>query len=322
MYPSRVPDSPEADSESINALVEAWAQKNRIWEREWDARHTVGPGVLYHYTDAAGVLGIVQRRELWASNAAFLNDSTELIYVRGVLREVLEEFEAGDEHSRAVARYGHVMLRGLSEWLYDVYVACFCENGDLLSQWRGYPRAGGGYSLGFDTRLLTEGNNACRRVVYDPDEQRDIIRRLLTTIREVRAEFSDVGETIFESFEFRIASHAFHGLAECSFCFKHPAFQEEREWRRVALCHTTGGDGSDGGPVVLMRATPTGLLPYIATKLADGEGGAEQRVLSDVVIGPGRHPDLAATAAERLLSIAGYAAPEGIVGPSDVPLRV
>jgi hypothetical protein len=124
------------------------------------------------------------------------------------------------------------------------------------------------------------------------------------------------------SFEVRIASQAFYGLAECSFCFKHPAFQEEHEWRRVALCHKKGGDGSDSGPVVLMRAAPTGLLPYVATELADGEAGAEQRALSDVVIGPGRHPDLAATAAERLLRKAGYTAPDRMVRPSDVPLRV
>src|ERR1700684_413334 len=192
MDASGVPDAPGTDGEKVGALVEAWAQKHRTWEREWAARQAVGPDVLYHYTDAAGVLGIIERRELWASNAAFLNDSTELIYVRGVLQEVLAEFEAGDEHSRAVARYGHSMLRGLSEWLYDVYVACFCENGDLLSQWRGYPRTGGGYSLGFDTRLLRHGNTACRRVVYDADDQRNIIRRLFATIRDVRAEVDDV----------------------------------------------------------------------------------------------------------------------------------
>jgi hypothetical protein len=322
MNASGAPDVPGADSERVGALVETWAQKHRTWQHEWAARHTVDPEILYHYTDAAGALGIVERRELWASNAAFLNDSTELVYVRGVLQEVLDELAAGDEHSRAVARYGRSMLRGLSEWLYDVYVACFCENGDLLSQWRGYPRAGGGYSLGFDTRLLTQGNTACRRVIYDADDQRNIIRRLLTTIRDIRAEFGDAGATTLASFEVRIASQAFYGLAECSFCFKHPAFQEEREWRRVALCHKKGGDGSDGGPVVLMRATPTGLLPYIATELADGEAGTEQRSLSAVVIGPGRHPDLSATAAERLLRKAGYAAPNEIVRPSDVPLRV
>jgi hypothetical protein len=38
------------------------------------------PATLYHHTNAAGLLGIVQERALWATDVQFLNDGEELIY--------------------------------------------------------------------------------------------------------------------------------------------------------------------------------------------------------------------------------------------------
>ncbi|HEY3830871.1 MAG TPA: hypothetical protein VGO03_01130 [Acidimicrobiia bacterium] len=35
------------------------------------------PSTLHQYTDAAGLFGIVNSRELWATDCRFLNDSTE-----------------------------------------------------------------------------------------------------------------------------------------------------------------------------------------------------------------------------------------------------
>ena len=36
--------------------------------------------VLYHYTTADGLKGIVQNDELWATSAYYLDDSTEIMY--------------------------------------------------------------------------------------------------------------------------------------------------------------------------------------------------------------------------------------------------
>jgi hypothetical protein len=46
--------------------------------------------LLYHYTDAGGLMGILESQRLWASNAAYLNDPTELLHARSVYREWLE----------------------------------------------------------------------------------------------------------------------------------------------------------------------------------------------------------------------------------------
>jgi hypothetical protein len=40
------------------------------------------PKILYHYTTAIGLMGIVQSQTLWAPNAEFLNDARELRFGR------------------------------------------------------------------------------------------------------------------------------------------------------------------------------------------------------------------------------------------------
>ncbi len=35
-------------------------------------------GTVYHYTSADGISGIIGKHEIWMSNTAFMNDTTEL----------------------------------------------------------------------------------------------------------------------------------------------------------------------------------------------------------------------------------------------------
>jgi hypothetical protein len=51
----------------------------------------VPPELVYHYTDAAGLLGIISSGTLWATDIEFLNDAQELTYARAT---VLDELRA------------------------------------------------------------------------------------------------------------------------------------------------------------------------------------------------------------------------------------
>lgn len=61
------------------------------------------PGLLWHYSDAAGMAGIVRTEKLWATDTRFLNDSTELAYGLSLAVESLRKFSqlAGANDSRA-----------------------------------------------------------------------------------------------------------------------------------------------------------------------------------------------------------------------------
>jgi hypothetical protein len=59
------------------------------------------------------------------------------------------------------------------------YIACFCRQPDLLSQWRGYGAVGGGYAVGFVARELARASSGIllRKVVYDRRDQLNIPHR-------------------------------------------------------------------------------------------------------------------------------------------------
>ena len=46
--------------------------------------------VLYHYTTADGLKGIVENHELWATSAYYLNDLTEIMYGYQLIDEAVE----------------------------------------------------------------------------------------------------------------------------------------------------------------------------------------------------------------------------------------
>jgi hypothetical protein len=46
-------------------------------------------GILYHYTNAGGLLGILEQKEIWASSALHLNDATEIRFAFDLLRRKL-----------------------------------------------------------------------------------------------------------------------------------------------------------------------------------------------------------------------------------------
>jgi hypothetical protein len=56
----------------------------------WEARHRGGPAILYHYTAADGLLGMLQSHQIWATNVRFINDRSELDYGINLVCRVFE----------------------------------------------------------------------------------------------------------------------------------------------------------------------------------------------------------------------------------------
>jgi len=179
----------EADPGSLEDKVNTWTAN-------WLRRHEPTPRTLFHYTTPAGFLGILESQKVWATDARFLNDSTELVYAEEVISSVLSadwDHYRGEAVRTLLSRGQHA-LDGADPFVTGVHVVCFCEQGDLLSQWRGYGGQGG-YALGFIGPLLTYMSPqpvALRKVIYDRSEQEALIANLVQPFCEY---LSNLGPT-------------------------------------------------------------------------------------------------------------------------------
>jgi hypothetical protein len=111
--------------------------------------------VIYHYTNQSGFVGIFENREFWATNIRYMNDATEFSYVFKLTEECLEKEEGnGNDLSQRKLRANLMRRFSNASKKVNVCVVCFCTNGDLLSQWRGYSGGSCGYSIGFNIEKL------------------------------------------------------------------------------------------------------------------------------------------------------------------------
>lgn len=97
--------------------------------------------LLYHYANIDTIWKILNSDCFLARQIRFSNDSEE--YKRGekVIRKYVEEKIEDPQIKRTLEAK---IKKGVSSF----YIICFCDNGNLLSQWRGYAEKG--VSLGFD----------------------------------------------------------------------------------------------------------------------------------------------------------------------------
>jgi hypothetical protein len=125
------------------------------------------PEIVWHYTGAAGLEGILRSRSLWASSIAHLNDAQEATFIVGELRdrfermphayaqyldsdfsELLQGRTGNGSHRDAGLDYCvELFLARCSDQIDKVilnpdekmFATCFSGKGDDLSQWRAYP---------------------------------------------------------------------------------------------------------------------------------------------------------------------------------------
>lgn len=114
---------------------------------------------VYHYTDAGGLLGIVQGRKVWASEAAGLNDRAE---VRQGWAKILgwAERQPGSESMSLILDHA----RNPEKESHEVFILSASTRPDDANQWRLYAGAGRGYAVELDPLVpLVVASDAFRR---------------------------------------------------------------------------------------------------------------------------------------------------------------
>jgi hypothetical protein len=242
-------------------------------------------GNLYHYTSLDAVLSIVQQKTLRATNIHYLNDASEselgVTLIRDLARAARREATGVDaqylDYFEVWLERNYLLQQGA------VYVLCFSEVADQLSQWRGYTPHGRGVCVGIDVGLLVQRMQSfgsgwtfqnCR---YEKLSQQTWAGAILTRMRRL-ASVDHAIERRQDHFA-SLTAQNMSDVMQVAALMKNQSFAAEREVRFISPLITPGD------PRVQFRSGKSTLIPYIEFPLVEDSNASLQA--ADFWIGPG-----------------------------------
>lgn len=230
---------------------------------------------LFHYTNIAGLEGIIRTQTLWATHAAFLNDATEirlfaerlptilkptiadgisklaripanqsLIAQRGGTQEVTEEVAP----QIVAAIFNAIFGNQTTSPYVEPFVTSFCtaatpliaQHG-LLSQWRSYAK-NGGYAIVIDTARLEsllkeEAEKWPGNTLFGGDAiYSDDEDKLRLELGQLIEEINTaINQWLQIPPDLQSLENLFYPLIQCACRYKHWGFREENEVRIISI---------------------------------------------------------------------------------------
>ena len=267
---------------------------------------------IWHYTNGAGLLGIIESGAVRATHVAAVNDSTETVYATRLYREAITRMQVG--HADDQLAYG--FLQGVLDETVEApdmpghadskfFVACFTELEDNIQQWLSYGGEHGenSYAIGFKPKgLLIDGNTVVVRVNYDTAFHERIVeetaRLTLEYYREglVGTRLDDPAQWAKEFFA--AWDQAIYRLSPV---VKEAGFSHEQEYRVIHELQ------SYDMPFVRYQQKAHMIGRYIDLKPNGWEGLRVPRLaIEKVMVGPGHHKGITKKSVESLLQQMGY----------------
>ena len=247
---------------------------------------------LFHYCTPQTFHSIVSRQSIWLSSMTLSNDTQEGRIVRKVIVKLIAEAGMGAEDSEDI----FYAVDAIEDFV-DGLALCLSEEGDLLSQWRGYANDGQGFSIGFDTTYLQSlvetsqkpgakeweeyrrQGMMLKKVLYSEEEHLNFVQPMFAKVLEKYEDLkrfrgdglvNNIGvsaQMLDPSYNTQLTSlkHEMRGEIVTFFKYlfelKGYAFREEKEWRLLSLCI-----GSIG---CRFRAVDNKIVPYREFPLKD-----------------------------------------------------
>ncbi|WP_459177412.1 DUF2971 domain-containing protein [Ewingella americana] len=249
------------------------------------------PPELYHYTDQAGFIGIIENKELWATQIQYLNDSKEFNLAIDIAMDIIGK-KLSDRLRRSVKDVVEdIKKRVLKMDTLNICVCSFSEQSDLLSQWRGYSKGMAGYSIGFDSvkleNIATANSFLLRKCIYDTDVHRAEIGAVLDRLIDKHKMTADRIRTLPVSNRNYIVPTPFvkDVKEELSLIFpliKHHSFKEESEWRLIT-------NGAIRFNKLSFRPGKSNIVPYTKLKLDE----LNKTLIKKVIVGHTPNKELA-----------------------------
>lgn len=266
---------------------------------------------LYHYTTAEGLEGILKSERIWATNIRYLNDSSEHKYAFKLAVDAINCCMGDNVELNKFLEEVLQYIEALENRL-DTYITCFCEKGDLLSQWRNYAANGQGFSIGFAPEAFRDLDRKWMsfKMTYNEANHKKTIQELFEKVLLLKDAVPVKNIATGRNIDF-CKPELFSKTILCGFLlsYKHPAFSEEAERRIIRLGHPADNDLKAS---LNFRKLNGLLIPYTEVKL---------KPIISITAGPTAHRELTKRSIELLLDKYGYDSSKVEIRFSDTPLR-
>lgn len=272
-------------------------------------------GALFHYTSYDGLIGILKSKNMWLTDYLHLNDEMELkdfkLWLNYDMVGRHERYMADTKGENLLQMYQHpkdsqkwknhndfTNMQAFQSWLnlgfgqekYASFIGSFSENGNLLSQWRGYCPYGNGVSLGFLPNQLHECAKSEKmlfgKCVYSEKEKRELASKVMDRVISYCRDKGLQSENINPFDDGGFFSELEPALLTVASLVKHESFAEECEWRVVRPAEKL-----ESVPLVEYRRGKSTLVPYVDFKLPLHSSG--KVYVNEIFVGPTPNEDLA-----------------------------
>ena len=246
---------------------------------------------LFHYCSTSTFVSIISTRTIWLSSLNLSNDTMEGKLVAETINRLASLDNLGTEIVKDIQQ-----SIAISEKTFHGLGFCLSEEGDLLSQWRGYATDATGFSIGFSKKYLQSlsenrmnAGKQCKlqKVLYDTAAQEELIRPTYNEVKKivdsghliqptvggVRSIHVDYSTkvNVFIQAHTSVYLNLF-ALSSSLYSLKTSAFCKEMEWRLVSFAD----DSCDYKPM------NDRVVPY---KIYDLDKLENESVI-EVIIGP------------------------------------
>lgn len=316
-------------------------------------RRSAIPSCIYHYTDASGVLGILQKQaiRLWFTRQDCLNDASEGLditeHYTKVCSQLLSEnlinqttyeeiclITANDKIPIVYNRRAHMPSPPIPQddsahdpppsevgsLLTNTYLCCFSSGNDLLPMWNYYSNGHqySGYCIGFDSKIASLPkeyfNNSSGQIL---DGYKIVFAPVIYDEKQKEQELRKRILTIVKycSIFHANLSHSIESmLNSLHYLFKNPAFSHEQEVRLI-LSLADGVNKIDQSrlPSIEYRIRNGVVIPYVVIDIYHAN-----YIVKEIKIGPLIEAEIAKKNMQLALNARNY---HPDISKSGIPIR-
>ncbi|WP_109314281.1 DUF2971 domain-containing protein [Pseudovibrio ascidiaceicola] len=267
---------------------------------------------VFHYTDAAGLKGILETGKIWATHFEFLNDEKEILHGAELFKEYEEEILLQHPIIKSKKNYMHaeIIRRFMHDTGYNAYLFCTCKRNNKLNQFRYYSGSSGACAIEFNTNKLlsvlpdvngTPEKSLIINVEYNSNNQikkcRYIVELFYGLLDAILEYYGEDVDSSNEYLMLVLASYRYYKLL-CCLSFKHSSFEEEEEIRFVFLSPKLL---STPTLVPNFRVSKFGLSPYLDINIWNPKTHEYRLPVKSITVGPIGQKELFQKSIELLL---------------------